>query len=213
MLLLVFASTMIAQSLVIAADSQFVEGIEYQLVKPAQLTSVPEDKIEVLELFWYGCPHCYSFEPILKKWLKNKPANVTFVRLPAVLNPGWEVHARAYYVAELLGVLDKIHKPFFSAVQRNRTAMSSPENIATFFKKYGVSKDKFMKVYKSFAVNTRIARARKQARRYGATSVPTIIINGKYRSNATIAGGSHEHLIEVMDHLVKKESKIKMGAN
>jgi thiol:disulfide interchange protein DsbA len=206
-LFMVFISSMFVQPVVFAADSQIVEGIEYQLVKPAQPTSVAEGQVEVLELFWYGCPHCYHFEPVLEKWLKNKPGNVKFVRLPAVMNPGWEVHARAYYVAELLGLLDKIHKPFFDAVQKNRAAMSSPGNIASFFENYGISKEKFLKVYRSFAVNTRIARSRKQAKRYGATSVPTIIINGKYRSNATIAGGSHKHLIAVMNYLVQKESK------
>jgi len=184
----------------------YAEGVEYVKITPVQPTLASPGNVEVIELFWYGCPHCYKFEPYVKTWLKNKPDNVEFIRLPATLNKSWEVHARTYYVAELLGVLDKIHAPFFDAVQKNKRKMRTPDDVAKFFSQYGVEKEKFLKVYNSFAVRTRISRAHSQIKRYGSHGVPEIVINGKYRTNSTLAGGSFEKMLKVVDYLIQKES-------
>lgn len=187
--------------------ASYDEGIEYLLIKPPVDTSAP-GKIEVVEVFWYGCPHCYRFEPDLVKWKKSKPANVEFVRVPAIFpnRPIWENHARAYYTAEVLGVLDKIHQPLFDALHKNKQRVYSQEQLASFFAQYGVSSEDFNNTYKSFAVDVKIRRARELTNRYGIDGVPTLIINGKYRTYSSIANG-HQGMLDVTDFLIKKESK------
>lgn len=188
------------------AITNYVEGTHYEKITPAQPTQLAPDKVEVVELFWYGCPHCFKFEPYVKKWLKNKPANVEFIRMPASLNARWKLHAGAYYVAELLNITDKVHEPLFNELNKNRGSLANPRALAEFFSKYGVDEEKFLKIYDSFAVRTRLNRDYSQAKRYGIRSVPTVIINGKYRTNATLAGGTNEDLIKVINYLVEKES-------
>ena len=183
----------------------YVEGQHYNAVSPAQPTST-KDKVEVVELFWYGCPHCYRLEPFVKRWLKNKPSNVEFVRMPGVLNPGWEILARAYYTAEILGVVDKIHSSLFEAIHEQKRRMNSEAAIMAFFKEHGVAEADFTRVFRSFAVETKLRRARDMGHRYGANGVPTIIVNGKYRTGAQEAGGN-AMVFKVVDYLVKQESK------
>jgi thiol:disulfide interchange protein DsbA len=184
----------------------YTEGQQYELVTPPQPTSVSKDKVEVVELFWYGCPHCFRLEPYVQRWLKHKPANVEFVRMPGVFRPSWEIHARAYYTAEILGVVDKIHRPMFDAIHEQRRPMNTEAAIMALFKEHGVSEQDFKRVFHSFAVETKLRRARDMGRRYGAQGVPTIIVNGKYRTGAQEAGGN-SHVFQVVDYLVKKESK------
>ncbi len=95
------------------------ESVGYESLSPAQPTHNP-DKIEVIEFFWYGCPHCYSFEPVLEKWVQNLPKNVEFIRQPAVFSDLWGKHAKAYFTAEALGVVDKVHADFFDAIQNKK---------------------------------------------------------------------------------------------
>ena len=187
-------------------ETAYVEGVHYEKITPVQPTQAGPGKVEVVELFWYGCPHCFKFEPYIKKWLENKPANAEFIRIPASFNARWKLHAGAYYVAELLNIKDKVHGPLFNELNKNRNALSTPEVLADFFSKYGVEKKKFLKVYGSFAVRTRLNRDHSQMKRYGIRSVPAVVINGKYRTNATLAGGRNEDLIKVINYLVEKES-------
>ena len=197
-----------------ANAAEFVAGIEYQEIFPAQQTKAPEGKIEVVEVFWYGCSHCYRMEPHLEKWLKTKPANVHFVRMPAQFNKGWALHAGAYFVAESLGIVDKVHVPFFKEIHDNRTRNSKPklstvDQVAAFFVKFGVSREKFMKIFKSFSVKSKLAHAKGMVQRYGARSVPAFIVNGKYRTNETSAG-SKKDMFAVIEELVAKEAKKKI---
>ena len=188
----------------VSAD-EYVEGVNYELVEPAQPTSTV-DKVEVLEVFWYGCPHCFRFEPYVERWLQKKPENAQFVRLPAIFRPAWEVHARAYYTAELLGVLDKVHKPLFNAIHLQKRALNTEDALRDFFAEFGVDKKEFIKTYQSFAVETRIRRAKTMVSRYGVDGVPTVIVNGKYRVSARTAGSNAE-MLKVINYLVAKESK------
>jgi len=194
-----------------ASAAEFVAGIEYQEIIPAQQTTAPAGKVEVVELFWYGCSHCYRMEPVLEKWLKNKPANVHFVRIPAQFNKGWDIHAGAYFVAEALGIVDKIHKPIFierheNSKRHERPKLSTVDELAAFFVKYGVSREKFMKIYNSFSVKSKLAHAKGMVQRYGAHSVPVFVVNGKYRTNETMAGNKKD-LFAVIEELVAAESK------
>jgi len=186
-------------------SASIVEGFEYKRIVPAQQTQAPAGKIEVVELFWYGCSHRYRFEPSLQKWLKNKPDDVVFRRIPAQLNKSWVIHAQAFYTAEALGVIDKMHEKLFDAIHKDRRKLNTVDAIAALFVENGISREKFDKAFNSFGVKTKMANARGMEQRYGAHSVPTIIVNGKYRSDATMAGGSHKDLINVVNFLINKE--------
>ena len=179
----------------------------YEIISPAQPTQHP-DKIEIIEFFWYGCPHCYSFEPLLDNWSKNLPKNVEFIRQPAAFNELWSKHAKAYYTAEALGIVDKVHADLFDAIQNKKESLDTEEALSKFFIAHGVNETQFKEAYNSFVVDSKMRQAPLMAARYGITGVPAIIINGKYKTNGTLAG-SHEKMIEVMNNLIKKESTAK----
>ena len=186
------------------ARAEFSEGVEYKLLASPQATSTG-DKIEVRELFWYGCPHCFHLEPELGKWLKTRPDDVEFVRMPAILGPNWELLGRAYYTAELLEVEDRIHKPLFSYLHTDRKRIRDVEELQDFFVAQGVSEEDFQKTYNSFAVITKTRRSDQAAQLYGLTGVPAMVVNGKYMVNASLAGGSNEKMLEVVNFLIEKE--------
>ncbi len=185
----------------------YAEEPGYEVLNPPQPTQ-HADKIEVIEFFWYGCPHCYAFEPELNKWLKSKPANVEFIRQPAVFSEAWGKHAHAYFVAEALGVVDKLHADFFDAIQNKKQKLETEDELAAFFTEHGVKESEFHEAYKSFAVDSKMRQAPAIAAKYGLTGVPAIIINGKYVTNGPLAG-THEKMIEVMNQLIKQESSAK----
>ena len=207
-LLLAFMAALLMQATTAFAID---EGFEYKLVKPAMGTT-DKTKIEVVEFFWYGCPHCYSFEPGLNKWLKTKPANVNFVRIPAIFRETWAIHARAYYTAEALGILDKTHNLFFKALHKDRIRLATEKDIAAFFVSNGVTQEAFTQAWNSFVVQSRVKRAITLTRRSGITAVPSMIVNGKYRTSSKEAsinnpgGAGHENVLRVVDALIKKES-------
>ena len=185
------------------AYAGFEEGVQYKAIENAQPTA-SDDGIEVLELFWYGCPHCYYLESDLEIWLKNKPDDVNFVRVPAILGPSWELYARAYYTSELLGVTDKVHKPMFERIHKEKKPIRNVEQLKEIFMAQGVSAQDFDNTYKSFAVITKTNRARQAASMYGIKGVPALVVNGKYRTSATEAGGNKE-MLDVVDFLVEQE--------
>ena len=189
-----------------AFAANLVEGQQYELVTPPQPTTAAPGEVEVVELFWYGCPHCYRLEPYVQRWLKHKPANVKFVRMPGMFQPSWQIHARAYYTAEVLGVVDKVHEAMFEAIHEQKRRMSSEAEIMALFVQHGVSEQDFKRVFHSFAVETKLRRANDMGGRYGAHGVPTLIVNGKYRTGAQEAGGNAK-VFRVVDELVKMESK------
>jgi thiol:disulfide interchange protein DsbA len=176
----------------------------YETLSPAQPTHDPA-KVEVIEFFWYGCPHCYDFEPMLEKWRKTLPANVEFIRQPAVFSDLWAKHGKAYFTAEALGVVDKVHNDFFDAIQTKKQKLETEDQLAKFFVAHGVDEAEFRNTYNSFMVDAKMRQAAATAGRYGVTGVPAIIINGKYKTNGPLAG-SHEKMIEIMNQLIKQES-------
>lgn len=183
------------------------ESAGYETLTPPQPTQ-HADKIEVIEFFWYGCPHCYSFEPELASWLKTLPGNVEFIRQPAVFNELWGKHAKAYFVAEALGVVDKVHADLFDAVQNKKEKLDTEEALAKFFSDHGVDEAKFHEAYQSFVVDAKMRQAPVIASRYGITGVPAVIVNGKYLTNGPLAG-SHKKMIDIMNQLIKQESAAK----
>lgn len=189
------------------AESFYLEGAHYQAISPPAPTSPAPGKVEVVELFWYGCPHCFHFEPTLTQWLANLPANVDFKRLPAVLNPKWATHARAFYAAEQLGVLAKIHKPLFDAIHVKGQRLNSEDELARFFAAHGVPEDKFRTAFKSLEVHMQLRRAADLGRAYQAKGVPAMMVAGKYLVSASQAGGYPE-MIAVVEHLVAQEAAV-----
>lgn len=185
------------------------EGEAYDLVSPPQPTTDPT-KVEVLEFFWYGCPHCYHFEPDLNAWLKKKPSNVVFIRQPAVFNARWAAHAKAYFTAEALGVVDKMHADFYDAIQTKKMALESEDDLAKFFAEHGVAEADFHKAYKSFAVDAKMRQAEGMAARYGITGTPALVVNGKYRIGGEKAK-TFANMIAATQKLVEKESAAKVG--
>ncbi len=184
---------------------------KYELITPPQQTSAPEGKVEVVELFWYTCPHCYRFdESHLKDWKNNKPKNVHFINMPAVFgnNDRRLPLAKAYYVAEALKVSNKIHTPLFKAIHDDNRDMNNKRSLQKLFSKHGVSVKDFNDTYDSFWVTTQINRAKTMTKGYGIGGVPVIIVNGKYRLTSEMANGYNE-MMKVLDYLIKKESTAK----
>jgi thiol:disulfide interchange protein DsbA len=196
--------TLLFGLLVLGPAFAFDEGTDYTRLSQPESTDTGK-KVEVLEFFWYGCPHCFHLEPYLEKWLKNKPADAAFRRMPAVLGPNWKPGARAFFAAQELGVLDKFHEPLFRAIHIDKRPLFDEDQLVAFAAEQGINAEQFRKAYDSFYVNMEVRRAAELERRYGIDGVPTIIVNGKYRTSVGQAG-SKERLIEVINYLVKLES-------
>ena len=172
----------------LAATHNFKQGANYVAISPTQPTTVAPGQIEVIEFFWYGCPHCFAYEPYVDAWLKHKPANVVFKLIPAAW-PGGEhmdIDARAYFTAQALGLEPKIHDPLFNAIhiQDQYSLASSPSALQNFFAQYGVSKQQFNATWNSFGVNLKMNQALQTLTRYGIQGVPTFVVNGKWMTGA-----------------------------
>ncbi|XXK27409.1 thiol:disulfide interchange protein DsbA/DsbL [Arenicellales bacterium nBUS_45] len=161
------------------------------------------DRIEVLEIFWYGCPHCYALEPYLKKWLKNKPEFVEFVQLPAVLNRSWAFDARVFYTFVALGLMDELHEAYFDAIHKDRRRMKNVEQVASWAQEQGIDPQLILDTFNSFGVDSMLANATQMSGRYEADGVPTIIIDGKYRTTVSLAGG-HNEIIDLINYLAQR---------
>ena len=196
----------LASTFLFAADNMNKEHFEQ--IPPQPIAT--GNKIEVLEFFWYGCPHCYSLEPYLEKWQATKPDDVQLRRVPAILGKNWIPHARAYFTAEKLGIVDKIHRPLFDAIHKDKQQIIDEKSLRDFFVKMGVDKDEFTRIYESNEISEQIQDAFILGQQYQITGVPAIIVNGKYRTSASMAG-SNANLIEVINQLTAKERKHASG--
>ncbi|HFC54476.1 MAG TPA: thiol:disulfide interchange protein DsbA/DsbL [Gammaproteobacteria bacterium] len=189
--------------LVEAPAAEYREGVDYERVEPP-LPTTSGDKVEVMELFWYGCPHCYDFDPYVKRWLMRKPADVEFIHVPAVFNKLWELHAQAFYTAKALGISGKMHDALFDAIHQGGRRFPTPASLQLLFAEYGVSKEDFFKAFDSFAVKSQVKRAIQMTKNSGIDGVPAMIVNGKYRVGASNAR-SYAEMLKVVDYLVGKE--------
>ena len=179
-----------AAPLISPTSARFKEGTHYQKIVPAQPTSVSPDKVEVLEVFWYGCGNCFALDPALDSWrAKTKPPYVEFVRLPAMWNEAQRLQARVFYTAEMLGKLEELHALIFREINVKRNPFDSVEKIGAFFREQGVSTDDFQQAFSSVAVEAKLQRADFLNRRLRVQAAPALIINGKYRTSVEMAGG------------------------
>ncbi|HZP13228.1 MAG TPA: thiol:disulfide interchange protein DsbA/DsbL [Nevskiaceae bacterium] len=190
-----------------AADDTPKEGVQYKRVLQPQDPIDPK-KVEVTEVFWYGCPHCYHFDPTIEGWRAKAPGDVIFDRLPSTLGRAdGEVHARAFFIAEALGVGDKVHKPLFNAIHQDHKMMNTLDQLRELFGQVaGVKPQDFDNASSSFMVDSRMRRSETLLRAYGISSVPTIVVDGRYMTGAGMAG-SEEKVLDVLDFLVEKVRK------
>jgi thiol:disulfide interchange protein DsbA len=191
-----------------AADHpKFEEGKQYKKVSAVQ---APADKnrVEVAEFFWYGCPHCYAFDPPLRAWEKTKPADVDFIRYPNSLgHPQGLLHSRAFYTEMALGVFDVMHPALFDAIHKNNDPLTSEAQIAALFqRKAGIDADKFSGTFNGFVVDAQVRKAEELSRSYGVFSVPTVVVGGKYMTGPAMAGGL-DQTIDAINFLVDKVRK------
>ncbi|AKA83678.1 thiol:disulfide interchange protein [Pseudomonas synxantha] len=190
-----------------AADVPLEAGKTYVELSNPVPVSVP-GKIEVVELFWYGCPHCYAFEPTINPWAEKLPSDVNFKRIPAMFGGPWDAHGQLFLTLEAMGVEHKVHNAVFEAIQKQGKRLTKPEEMADFVATQGVDKDKFLATFNSFAIQGQIKQAKELAQKYGVQGVPTLIVNGKYRFDLGSTGGP-EQTLNVADQLIAKERAAK----
>lgn len=188
-----------------------VAGEKYQAGKEYQVIAIPvrttdQEKIEVNEVFWYGCPHCYHFEAPLDAWAKKLPDDVDFSRTPAIWRESMDPHARAYYMAKQLKVLDTMHNIIFKAMQEEKKALANENEVVALFTAHGINEEAARKAYNSFSVQSLTKQGDARVRSYGITGTPEMVINGKYRISARDAG-SQEAMLDVATFLIEKERK------
>jgi thiol:disulfide interchange protein DsbA len=202
-------------SVAAAIPSRWVDGKNYSTLVPAQPTSSSPDKVEVIEVFWYGCPHCLALDPSLETWrTKNKAAYIDFVRVPAMWQPVHKAHARLFYTIQALGKYEQLHSAVFHEihVKNNVLVSRSGDDKETeqlqkkFLMENGVSAADFDRTYRSFSVESKLQRADELTKRYKVTGVPFFVINGKYTADVGTAGGEPQ-LITMIDDLAAAEHK------
>ena len=184
--------------------SRFEAGKHYAVLATEELPSTPRDKVEVAEIFMFGCPGCFAFEPHIQRWLATKPAYVQFVRIPAPWNPLAVLHARAYFAAAALGKAQEIDGPFFEQIHVEGNPLDSEAKIAELFAAYGVDGETFEAAFNSPAVTAALARAEELVRLYGVQSTPTVVVNGKYLATGPMAG-SYTTWLAIVDELAARE--------
>ena len=201
------SSAVLALSLLSAASlvnaQPWVAGEHYRVLdNPVRTAS--DNGVEVAEVFWYGCPHCYNFKPLAEAWEAEAPDYINYVKLPAALGRSWEPHAYAFYALEAMGELDKVHDALFDALAGERRPLNTPEALADFVAGYGVNAEKFLENYNSFGVRARVQQAQAKIRGARITGTPTMLVDGKYVVSASMAG-SHENTLKVVEYLAEKE--------
>jgi len=203
-----------AAATTLSGPTLWQEGVNYTRLVPAQPTSVPPGQVEVLEFFWYACPHCYALDPLVESWKKTKPAYISFVRVPVMWNEGHRSLARLFYTLESMGKLDALHTAIFKEIHVNNNPLVDPgnneaasERIQTaFVKSQGISPEEFKTAYHSFAVETALQRADQLTQRYRVDGVPTFVVNGKFIADVATAQGE-DRILPLVSDLAALEHK------
>ena len=197
--------TLILSPTILMAE-EYSEGVEYtKYKKPLPVTT--GDRIEVREIFWYGCPHCFTLDAPLNKWRKEGiPADAEFIRMPAIFRDSWMVHARAYYAFESLDQTEKLHHALMNVMHVKKQRLVSKDQIADFVSTQGIDRKKFLDAYNSFSVDALSRQAKIMTGRYGITGVPSVVVDGRYLVTTTTAGGTEE-LFKVVNYLVQQAAE------
>ena len=187
-----------------AQIEKFIAGTHY-IELSAPVNTNDSSKVEVLEVFWYGCSHCFRFEPLIANWEAVMPADVDFGRFPAIWNGLMEVHAQVYYTAEAMDALDVVHEHVFNAINIEGNRLQNEGQIGALFAKYGINEDDFTKSFNSFSVRTKVNQAKQRMEAYEIRSTPNMIVNGKYLVATGQSVATQVDMLEVVDFLVEKE--------
>jgi len=188
-----------------AQAEEYVAGRHYEILDSPSVTRDPS-KVEVVEVFWFGCNHCYALESYILPWKKTLPKDVDYWKSHATWNPTLKIHARLFYSAKALGIEDKIVPGAFTAIQREGRFLTGNSELEYFFKGFGVEKEKYLSVSNSFGVNNAVKQADNRMRQWTITGVPTLIVNGKYKISGTREVGT-DRLLDVVDFLIEKERR------
>ena len=201
------AVALFATSLAASAQQPPIEGKDFHEINPARPTDAP-GKIEVLEFFWYGCPHCHHLEPLIEPWSKKLPPDVVFRRVPAVFNQNWEAAARVHYALDAMGQLDRLHKPFFDAIHNDGLRYIDRGQLEAWLTKNGIAIDKYTAMSKSFAVESKVRRAIQLTNEYKIEGVPTVIVNGRFMVGAqTTPSRQLQHVDTFIDAVRSPQKK------
>ncbi len=189
----------------IQAQDSFIEGTDYQLIddQPSSYVSKKSNHIKVVEAFWYGCPHCDMLDPALKAWAQQLPSDVLFTRMPVVFGRSWEMHARMFWVAKNLGLLETIHEPLFDTIHREGQRLQRVDDVIAFFERYGADPAVVKRELAGFATESALRLADARVRAYGIQGVPALVVNGKFVTGVSQAGGEFQ-LFQLLDDLIEK---------
>lgn len=184
------------------ARADIVEGKDYTILTNPQPTQ-DSNTIEVLEFFWYGCPHCNSLHPHLKTWLIHLPNDVSFRYVPAILRANWVSAAKIFYTIEAIGITDTLHDKVYDAIHRNKIDLNNESVLLDWIEKQGIDRKRFEDTYHSFAVQNQVARSTQMTRQYQLMGVPALVINGKYLTSGRM-GGTPQDTITTLELLIEK---------
>jgi thiol:disulfide interchange protein DsbA len=213
LLLAALASMLVAAPAL--AQKKPEQGFDYNLISPP-LPPESNTRVEVIEFFWYGCPHCYAFEPAITPWIKKLPGDVLFHRVPAVFHESWGPHAKLYYALDALGETERLHKTVFDAIHLDKQQLATEASIADFLEKLGIPRKKFTDAFNSFTVQSKIQRSLQLQAAYKIDGVPAMAVDGRYVTANTMVGGSHAAVLPVVDYLIaeaRKQKKLPKAAD
>ena len=196
--LIPIVATLVFSGFTMAADS----SQKYTQISNQKQTE--SDKIVIYEFFWYGCPHCYSLEPTINDIESNLDKDTILIKVPVALRDSWELHAKAYYALQQMKLDDNLHEKVFAEIHVNSNRLDTKEKLANFIREEGYDADKFLKILDSFGTEIRIKKASRLANQYQIKSVPTLVINGKYKTSGSHVS-SYQELYDVVQLLVDKE--------
>lgn len=193
----------------LTAHAEIIEGRDYIVLTNPQPT---EDKrsIEVIEFFWYGCPHCNELHPYIDDWRKNAPADVKFQYVPAIFRANWTPAAKTFYAMEVLGITKELHDKVYKAIHRDKIDLSKEAVLFDWVEKQGVERGKFVNAYNSFSVQNQVARSSQMIRQYKLTGVPALVVDGKYLTSGKMSGTPRD-TIQVLNELIDKVQKERLS--
>ena len=175
-------------------------NFEYRLIEQQPVAS--GEKIEVIDFFWYGCPHCYNLQPALEDWIGRKPADVALRRVPVILRDNWAPHARIYYTLEALGELERLHQQVYHGYHVQELHMSKPDVMAQWAVRHGIDRQKWLDAYDSIGVSQKVQRAKELTWAYNVQGTPTLVVDGRYLTSSSMAG-SERGMIPILDELIR----------
>ena len=196
--LIPIVATLVFSGFTMAADSS------QKYVQISNQKQTESDKIVIYEFFWYGCPHCYNIEPTIDNIEANLDKDTILIKVPVALRDSWELHAKAYYALQQMKLDDNLHEKVFAEIHINSNRLDTKEKLANFIREEGYDADKFLNILDSFGTEIRVKKASRLANQYQIKSVPTLIINGKYKTSGSHVS-SYEELYDVVQLLVDKE--------